>query len=191
MACGLVLSTHSEDSHASDEAEPVDGPSFPLVSAELTRTADGRLWWSGLTPHRQGHEGTGWVGFTLDPVRQDAVLTASDPTRHTWSPHDDGSGSVAWRVGAGHWTQSPEVEGPAGGTLVSRRIDGQTDVYWLSESGQSIQLTRDPAQDSWPVWDPDAGYIYFLSDRGVGVRAHRLWRLRWADHSPAVDLPPR
>ncbi|MDP6931987.1 MAG: glycosyltransferase 87 family protein, partial [Myxococcota bacterium] len=189
VASGLVLATHSEDSQVSDGAESVDGPSFPLVSSDLTRTADGRLWWSGLTPNRKGHEGSGWVGFTLDPVLQEAVLTASDSTRHTWSPHDNGSGSVAWRVGAGHWTQSPEVKGPAGGTLVSRRIDGQTDVYWLSGSGQSIQLTRNPAQDSWPAWNPDEGYIYFLSDRDSGVRALRLWRLRWADHSPAVDLP--
>ncbi len=166
-----------------DGAAPLDDPAFPLISAELVGTEDGSLWWSGLPTDRQGHPGQGWVGYRLAPGQTAAAVVAWDADSHAWAPAASGPDSVTWRHGPAA-PVTPPRPGPRGGTLTTITRHGQRDLAWLSPTGAVLPITTSPAHDTDPVWDPAAGRIWFLSDRGVGVRALRVWSVSddlWSD----------
>lgn len=170
--CGAVLigaQTHAPEVIA--ERYPLIDPGMPLISADLIGTADGSLWFSGLSGTRQGRPGRGWMGFRLPPGDREAVeIVASDPGAHVWSPSPVGPAEVRW----GAAVATPRV-GPNGGRLDVRQIGGQAEIFWTPPDGEARRLTHHPGWDGDPVWDPRRGRIWFLSDRGVGVRALRLW----------------
>ncbi|MEL6346145.1 MAG: glycosyltransferase 87 family protein [Myxococcota bacterium] len=152
-------------------ANPLWDPEAPLIAADLIGTDDGSLWFSGLTGDRRGHEGRGWVGFRLPPGRDETVeIVAASATSHVWSPVPVAPDRVLWNGAA-----EAVRPGPGGGRLVAREVDGQRDIFLITVDGRDIRLTTHPAHDDEPVWDRQRGRIWFLSDRGVGVRALRLW----------------
>ena len=81
--------------------------------------------------------------------------------------------------------------------------DGDHEIYLRKADGPVVQLTRNSADDSWPVWSPDGRKIAFVSDRdgdaevfvmnADGARVRQLTRnspsspeaADAADHSPA------
>jgi hypothetical protein len=169
LALAVTASTAGEDP---DGAVAMDAPGFPLTSAELTRTEDGSLWWSGLPTDRQGRPGGGWVGYRLSPGQQTPEIVAWDEAAHAWGPEATGPATVRWQHGAFD-PVAGEHRGPGGGTLSS--VGG--DVVWRGPDGEESACTIGMSHDSDPVWDLEGGRIWFLSDRGAGVRALRVWSI--------------
>lgn len=151
-----------------DGAVAVDGPTFPLVAADLSLNAEGTLRFSGLTSDRGALPGRGWVAYRLDPDAGVPEIVDSAPDAHIWAP--------------GRSVQAQDgVVGP-----VVRLRGGQADVAWIHDGGALTWLTAHPGRDVEPVWDRRRGRVWFLSDRGVGVRALRLW---WVP-APAAEGSP-
>lgn len=175
---GSAVLMLTADGRASDPdgATPRDDPDFPLVAAELVGSADGSLWFSGLPTDRQGHPGQGWVGYRLAPGETVPEIVAWSETAHAWAPTVSGTDTVTWQHGAVA-PVAPLRPGPSGGTLTTITRGGQRDLAWVHPSGEVIPLTASTAHDTAPVWDPSRRRIWFLSDRGVGVRALRLWSI--------------
>ncbi len=91
----LVLGlTRSPQLPGSDAATPIDGPGFPLIAADLLRTDDGSLWFSGLSADRGGLHGLGWIGFRLRPGADTPERVAGGG--HRWSPVATGPDTVTW-----------------------------------------------------------------------------------------------
>ncbi|MFT5680430.1 MAG: hypothetical protein ACI8RZ_001336 [Myxococcota bacterium] len=173
LAVALAM-TAAEPPSDPDGAVPRDDPAFPLISAELVGTEDGSLWWSGLPTDRQGHPGQGWVGYRLAPGQAVPEVVAWDETAHAWAPTVSGPDTVDWQHGAIP-PIDPTRPGPDSGTLTTIERDGQRDLAWVSPSGEMVPITSNSAHDTDPVWDASTQRIWFLSDRGVGVRTLRLW----------------
>ena len=107
---------------------------------------------------------------------------SADPDQHVWTPRAGPQG-ITWQRGPGGLPPAV-VPGPDGGRLSTATFDGQRDVIWLSPEGDAVRLTRHPAHDTSPAWDPTTRRVWFLSDRDVGVRALRLWYLPWPVERP-------
>ena len=97
------------------------------------------------------------------------------------------SGSVSWSASTDTGLPTA-VPGPQGGTLEAIPREGGSDIRWVGPTGEVRWLTRDPAWDSDPHWDPVRQRVWFLSDRGAGVRCLRLWWLPWADPGPPGEV---
>lgn len=154
-----------------DPARPLDHPAFPMTASELRLTPDGTLWFSGLG-RRTDPPGQGWVVYRWDPSQPAPEVVAADLRDHRWAPEVDGQ-TVSWSGGSGAWS-APAPVPCAGGTLQARLDERQSDIAF-ERNGQTVWLTRDPAWDEEPVCDEARGRVWFLSDRGAGVRALRLW----------------
>ena len=156
-----------------DGASPRDDPGFPLVAADLVSQSDGTLCFSGLTIARGGLPGRGWLGLCLDPGASAPRRVAADPARHTWSPQVV-DGRIVWQRGP--TGDPPPMPVPCrGGTLETLARDGQQDIAWRGPDGVLHPLTTHPAWDTDPACDEAHDRAWFLSDRGVGLRALRLW----------------
>lgn len=156
-----------------DDAHVLQGGMQPLVASELVWSEHRDLCWSGLASERGGHSGRGWVGYCLvDGVPQ---IVASQPDAHVWAP--TASGDPHWQ--SGPFAPQQHRMTPVGdlGWVEVRDMDGQTDLFWVSNTGAVQRLTYDPAQDTQPVWDSRRQRLWFLSDRQAGVRALRVWWL--------------
>jgi len=156
-----------------DGAVPRDDPAFPLVASDLVQAPDGSLCFSGLTADRGGLPGHGWLGLCLAPGQVAPRRVAADPARHTWSPAVV-EGQLRWSRGP-TGAERPSPVPCRGGSLEEVEVDGQQDIAWRGPEGQQVRLTTHPGHDAWPVCDEKAGVAWFLSDRGVGLRALRLW----------------
>ena len=160
-----------------DGARPVDAPGQPLILAELRLAPDGEgLLFSAVAEHRAGAAGRGWLGFTW-PLDEAGVVGRPSPVSrsaeaHTWAPDPE---SGAFRVGPGHLAEPREL--PCGaGQLAVVQADDAVGTDLVAVVGEAREpLTLHPSQDAWPVCDLARGRVWFLSDRGVGVRALQLW----------------
>ncbi len=66
---------------------------------------------------------------------------------------------------------------------------GQRDILTVAaEGGDPIRVTDDPPVDWNPVWSPDGGSLYFLSDRGGSMN---LWRVSIDEGSGKVLGEPQ
>lgn len=158
-----------------DGASPLDHPTMPLVAADLLLAPDGDLYFSGLSADRGGLPGRGWLGFHLDPEEGVPRRVAGAPGAHVFSPRWTGEG-IAWSHGPDG--AAPTAPVPCrGGHLVELQVDGQQDIGWRGPDGQVRRLSAHPAHDASPACDEARGRAWFLSDRGVGLRALRLWWL--------------
>lgn len=55
-----------------------------------------------------------------------------------------------------------------------------TDIYALRTDGSRLtQLTYHPGNDLSPIWSPDGGYIYFLSQRGSSDGVYNIWKMNF------------
>lgn len=147
-----------------DPAVPLEVPGLPLVAADLQRDGD-RLVPSGLPGAGHPAAGAGWARLSVDPSGGPPRWEAAAGQHRFASPTEPG--------------EAASTPGPDGGRLEVREQDGQTDVWFVPRSGAATRLTQHPAHDVGPVWDPSRRRIWFLSDRGVGVRALRVWWLPW------------
>lgn len=158
-----------------DGATPLDHPAMPLVAADLLRAPDGDLYFSGLSADRGGLPGRGWLGFALDPDEGLPRRVEGVDGAHVFSPR--------WTGEAITWAHGPDGAAPpapvacGGGELLELRVDGQQDIAWRGPDGRVRRLTTHPAHDAAPACDEERGRVWFLSDRGVGLRALRLWWL--------------
>ena len=84
-------------------------------------------------------------------------LKTDDAIQPNWSPHGD---RIAyWGLSAG----------------------GHRDIFTVAASGgPPVPVTADDAIDWYPVWSPDGGRLYFLSDRGGTMN---IWRVAIDEHS--------
>jgi Tol biopolymer transport system component len=65
---------------------------------------------------------------------------------------------------------------------------GQRDIWTIpARGGDPVQVTDDAAFDWNPVWSPDGGHIYFVSDRGGSMN---LWRVPVEEQTGRVTGPP-
>jgi len=82
-------------------------------------------------------------------------LTEGDAVQPTWSP--DGQRIAFWGL----------RDFDAGGS--------QREIGTLhAEGGEPVWVTDDPAVDWSPVWSPDSGSLYYISDRGGSAN---IWRI--------------
>lgn len=66
--------------------------------------------------------------------------------------------------------------------VTEREVDPEEDVHrtdsnlWVAdvETGETVQLTHDPADDGSPRWAPDGSWIAFLSDRTDTTQVHGI-----------------
>ena len=66
---------------------------------------------------------------------------------------------------------------------------GRYDLWMVPAAGGTpLQLTRDPASDTQPVWAPDGKSIYFLSSRGGSSQVWRI-SLVGGEPEPVTRLP--
>jgi len=186
---GVLLAGLPRGPSIADEAVPFEASGAPFVAAELTGDGAGGLWLSGLPTARGELPGRGWIGLEVDVPGQRFVPVAGADGSHRWHPQLV-DGEITWSssVEAG---VSAAVPGPLGGRLEASPRDGGSDIRWVGPSGEERWLTSDPAWDSDPHWDPVRQRIWFLSDRGAGVRCLRLWWLPWRSvAAPDVVAPP-
>src|SRR5262249_22374708 len=97
------------------------------------------------------------------------------PTQLTWV---DRGGRRLDVVGSPGRYRNPELS-PDGGSVVMEGIDtqgGSSDIFRFElRRGGLTRLTSDPANDTFPVWSPDAAWIMFGSDRGgAGPQLYRI-----------------
>jgi serine/threonine-protein kinase len=73
---------------------------------------------------------------------------------------------------------------PDGRRIAVALSDGENTDIWIGQADQGtlIRLTRDPTNETSPIWSPDGGAVIFRSDREGGG----LFRLR-ADATGAVE----
>lgn len=155
-----------------DGAVAQDSAAMPLIAADLVAHPDGSLYLSGLAEHRAGQPGRGWLGYV---VREGQVEVAqASPTTHVFSPVVHDGRLLSWSLGP-DGAARPEPVPCAGGWLLEVEHDGQQDIAWRAPTGQQQRLTTHPGHDAWPACGSE--HVWFLSDRGVGVRALRLWRV--------------
>ena len=76
---------------------------------------------------------------------------------------------------------------PDGRRLAMQIYDGKQDDVWVYEWARDTltRVTRDTADDGWPVWSPDGGLIAFSSNR-AGSRTFNLYWQR-ADGTGEAD----
>jgi len=90
-------------------------------------------------------------------------LAVNDAVQASWSPHGHRIAYVA-RL------QQAQAVGQPGGAL------GRVMDIWTvpAGGGEPVAVTDDRPADWCPVWSPDGGYLYFVSDRGGSMN---LWRV--------------
>jgi hypothetical protein len=157
-----------------DHAQPLELAAMPLVAADLIYTSDGSLWFSGI-PARgtSGLSGQGWVGYQLQIDRLQLWPVVSDSDAHVWSPRlvDE---AMTWIHGPGADLGEAGVPCRDGYLEVIETDDGPQ--IGLSDALGRVQLlTWTRAHYANPACDEAGNRAWFLSDRGVGVRALRLW----------------
>jgi hypothetical protein len=157
-----------------DHAQPLELAAMPLVAADLIYTSDGSLWFSGIPAQgTSGLSGQGWVGYQLRIDRRQLWPVASAPDAHVWSPQvvDE---SMTWTHGPGADLGEYGVPCRDGSLGVVETEDGPQ--IGLSDAmGRVHRLTWTRAHYASPACDESRNRAWFLSDRGVGVRALRLW----------------
>ena len=157
-----------------DLARPLELGGMPLVASDLISTSDGSLWFSGLpTPNTPRLGGRGWMGYQLELESQRLRPLISHPVAHIWSPMDTEEG-VVWGRGPGADLGARPV--PCGqGYLKIIATEMGPQVGFVDADEEIHQLTWTRAHHASPACDEERGRAWFLSDRGVGVRALRLW----------------
>jgi hypothetical protein len=179
IAVTLAAATASNrQSHLeADDARPIDGAGFPLITADLVRTDDGSLWFAGMRIDRAGQPGAGWLGFRLRPGASEPEVVAADGGAHVWSPLVSGTDSVTWTTGP-NGGPDPDRRIPCrSGSLGTTMTEGFQQIAWFGADGTAHPLTSVSGHHADPVCDAKNGRVLFLSDRGVGVRALRLWQV--------------
>jgi hypothetical protein len=157
-----------------DQAESLELPGMPLIAADLILTSDGSLWFSGLPAQGTARpEGQGWMGYQLLPETQSLRPLLSDPDAHIWSPRATAD-SVQWTVGPGA-DLSPAPVPCLDGFLEVLDTKQGPQIGYIDGHGRAQLLTWVRAHHASPACDEERGRAWFLSDRGVGVRALRLW----------------
>ena len=145
-----------------DGAEPRRA-GLPLIAADLQVEGD-RLTLSGLPGAGHPAGGGGWVRLSVIRRAGPQLVGHAGPARLRRA---DGREAAA-------------VPGPGGGRVEVRVAAGQTDLWWVPREGSAERLTDHPGHDVSPAWDPARQRLWFLSDRGAGVRALRVWWLPWS-----------
>ena len=102
-------------------------------------------------------------------------MVASDPAAHVWSPRVADHGGVAWATGATEMMESEGCRFADGRRVVVTRRGATAELELVDEAGARSWLTDHPAHDMSPVCDEGRQRVWFLSDRGVGSRALRIW----------------
>ena len=113
------------------------------------------------------------MGYQLDLETQQLRPLVSHASEHIWSPTliDDG---VVWVRGPGA-DLSPRRVPCMGGYLKIIETSMGPQVGFVDAEKQVHQLTWTRAHHASPACDESRSRAWFLSDRGVGVRALRLW----------------
>ena len=169
-----ILSVKSDA--APDSAQQFEVVGMPLVASDLLYDDAGALWFSGLpTQDTPRVSGRGWVGYQLRIDEAQLRPVYSDPLAHIWSPLMV-DGGMAWTRGPGADLTPRSI--PCGeGRLEIVETERGPQVGYFDAAEQLHRLTWTQAHHQSPACDRDRGRVWFLSDRGVGVRALRLW---WA-----------
>ena len=171
LAALLMASFASREQRTVDAAKAVDIQGMPLIASDLMRSPDGSIWFSGM-PNR-GDPKYGWIGYRLLLDDQEVQSVAMDEENHVWSPRLAKDG-IAWTMGAG--ADLNLVESPClGGVVKVVETDLGPQIGLVDAQSKTHILTWARAHYSHPICDEDRDRVWFLSDRGVGVRAMRLW----------------
>lgn len=150
LAVALGLLGLPRPAPPADPSVPVDHPDLPLVASELVLAPDGALLLSGLTAHRQGHPGRGWVVVRWLPEDGPPEILGGDPGAHAWAPRTDGR----WSTGAtGYVADASRLPVPVPGHHEGAVHDPVRGGWWfLSDQGVGVRALRlrflpDPAGD--------------------------------------------
>ena len=104
-------------------------------------------------------------------------ITAKRSTMIGTSPHY-GFGAVSW---------SPDSRFLAYGVPAPNTFT-QIEIYSIAD-GASSELTSDRTESDSPVWSPDGGWVYFLSDRSLDSAVPSPWGPRQPE--PFLDTPTK
>jgi len=174
---GYASFTRTQGALHADGAQAIDGPGFPLIAADLMRTQDGSLWFAGIRGDREGWAGNGWMGFRLKTGETSPEIVVSDTNRHVWSPQATGIDTAEWTTGPNGGPDAGRRVPCLDGELGTMAAAGEQHIAWFDADGTARQITQTSGHHAYPVCDAANGDAIFLSDRGVGVRALRLWRI--------------
>ena len=171
LAALLMASFASRESRTVDAAKAVDIEGMPLIASDLMRSPDGSIWFSGM-PNR-GDPKYGWIGYRFLVEEEVVEVVAMDEHNHVWSPRLT-DGGIEWSLGAG--ADVNPVDTPClGGVAQVVETDLGPQIGLIDAQSKTHILTWSRAHYSHPICDEERNRVWFLSDRGVGVRAMRLW----------------
>jgi Tol biopolymer transport system component len=117
------------------------------------------------SPLARGVKGDLWF-VDVDSGEKQQLTHDTDAVQPDWSPH--GHRVAYWGI--------QDITG------------GQRDLWTVGvESGDIVPVTADSPVDWCPVWAPDGGHLYFLSDR---AGSFNVWRVAVDERSGAVTGTP-
>ena len=136
-------------------------------------SADGkRIFFNSAraTPDLKADWGDQWIDI------YSMAANGSDVRRHT-----DCHGTCTYPVPSpdGRWIAHRRRFPTPGRDWEQQPTDADSEVVLTSLSGApSVNLSRSPAYDGWPMWSPDSRWIVFASNRDGAVSTGQLYRVR-------------
>jgi Tol biopolymer transport system component len=156
-----------------------DGKSLLVNAEEAAGEATRQIWLMSVADgsvRRLTNDLSTYGGLSVTADGKAFVSVRNELRARIWLVEGPGADPRAITIGA---TADEGVQGlawtPNGRLVFASASAGNSDVWSMDADGRNrVQLTTDPAHDTWPSVTPDGRTIVFVSERG-GVRG--LWRM--------------
>jgi serine/threonine protein kinase/Tol biopolymer transport system component len=156
-----------------------DGKSLLINAQDSGGESTSQIWLMsvpGGEVRRVTNDLSSYSGLSVTPDGKLFASVRNELRARIWIVGHDGGGPKPITIGA---TADDGVQGlswaPDGRLVFVSAAAGNADIWSMAADGRSrVQLTSNPAHDTWPLVTSDGRRVVFVSERGGG---RRLWTM--------------